>query len=68
MCRIEGLCLDCVDSESCPMLLAHKSFLGTLKSAICFAYRPATPVSAIEYSSDILSSAELVEATSGSND
>ena len=46
------------------MLSVHESFLGTLKSAMCFAYRPATPVSTIEYGSDILSSAELVGATS----
>jgi hypothetical protein len=68
MCRIEGVCLECGESQDCPMLLAHKNFSGTLKSFMCIAYRPATIVSTTEYSSDILSSAELVEARSEARD
>jgi hypothetical protein len=68
MCKVEGICLDCEDLESCPMLLVHKSFSGTLKSIMCIAYKSATLASATKYSSDIQSSAELIGAKSGVRD
>ncbi|WXG46791.1 MAG: hypothetical protein WED05_09070 [Candidatus Atabeyarchaeum deiterrae] len=40
VCRIEGICLDCGNSESCPMLAAHSRFSGTLKAIMCMEFRP----------------------------
>jgi hypothetical protein len=64
MCKIEGICLDCAESENCPMLIAHRGFSGTLKSVTCIAFKPMTVISSIKYSFDTVSSAEPVGAAS----
>ncbi|WXG43171.1 MAG: hypothetical protein WED04_03830 [Promethearchaeati archaeon SRVP18_Atabeyarchaeia-1] len=64
MCEIEGICLDCADASSCPMLAAHRKFPGTLKSVMCIGYRHATPVGAVKDSPSILSSAEVLGTSS----
>lgn len=44
MCKIEGICQECANTENCPMLAAHRDFEGTLRSVMCIEFKPTTQI------------------------